>query len=664
MGIKVSWETTDKWIRGAFLPLLPVIAASVFVAKWPEIPILQDYRKEPEESFWDSFPSAELPVYPESRIRVSELRRRVKALEPEMTVHQRKRAERACRDLIVGADACQRGPLPSLIVPNCSSAYDNGPMLTDKIATWVNCGFVAGPFKDRPLRNMRANPLMAVERNNSIRPVINMSAPAGRSFNDNVQHSKLEKVYMATAQSFSYSLVEAGRFAVFSKFDLKDAYKNVPARMADWCLQAFRWLGRWFIELKEVFGAVTSVCNFDRVANTVTLLAAMKAAIPWRWIHRCLDDIVVVGPASSGYSKRFGDQLVDLCKNTNVLLADICPKNEKSFMNQTEGVVLGIRFNSRDMEWSLPSDKADDLTVKLLAIVNSESCGLKQMQKALGSVNHLAQMCPFVKAFRSPANEFVSRFNGSDMLMLEIPQQVKADFCTILRISMTAREGLPIPMPIPEGPSGVPLFHLRFISDAAGSSYSKQNGVMVATNLPNDRGVASLGLDPDLKVWYKCIARWPISFISRDVDSKGCKFGSKTTTLEAVGLLLPFITVTKILKGRHVVLEVENTGVVHSMRKRSCTKDMTAAIIVRAIHVISFWLGCVVHVVHTPRDSTAQSVLADRLSRRLTTASCHLEAIREADNYTVPSVLLEWLENPLEDWKLVERLLDHVIANS
>jgi len=637
--------------------MMPIIAASLFVAKWPEIPVLEDYRSNPDKKFWDSFPKAELPSFPESRIRVTELKRYVKECGPEMTIHQRKRANRACRDLIVGASACQVSKLPGLIVPNCSSAYDNGRMLTDKIATWIHSGFVAGPFISAPLANMRANPLMAIERNNSIRPVINMSSPPGRSFNDNIKHSQLEKVYMATAQAFSYALVEAGRFAVFSKFDLKDAYKNVPAKLEDWCLQGFRWLNRWFVELKEVFGAVTSVCNFDRVANTITLLASIKAKVPWRWILRCLDDIVVISPRKSKFSNDFGSALKQISKEANVLLADICPNNEKSFIDQTEGVVLGIRFDSKTMEWTLPGDKADDLFVKLIDIIKKEKCSLRQLQKALGSVNHLAQMCPFVKGYRSPANEFLSSFNGCELTRLTVPQQVKEDFGVILRVGMTARRGLPIA----HRPGGVPLVSVRFISDAAGGSFSKQGGRRVSTSLENDRGVASLGIDSNGEIWYKCIVRWPLFFINSATDRKGSYYGSKTTTLEVLGLLLPFLTVPGVLKGKHVVLEVDNTAVVHSMRKRSCSKDTAAAIIVRAIHLIGYWLGCIIHVKHTPRDSSSYSVLADRLSRRLSTKAEHEAEVRLADEYRAPDLLLDWLRNPVEDWEFANALLDYVI---
>jgi hypothetical protein len=79
-------------------------------------------------------------------------------------------------------------------------------MLTDKIASWVSTGYVAGPFKTTPVPGFRANPLMAVVRKGTVRPIINLSAPKGASFNDNVNTYKLEKVHMATAQSFGYAV--------------------------------------------------------------------------------------------------------------------------------------------------------------------------------------------------------------------------------------------------------------------------------------------------------------------------------------------------------------------------------------------------------------------------------------------------------------------------
>ena len=117
-----------------------------------------------------------------------------------MTRAERKRANKIFKDLQVGADAYQRSELPPITSRNAKTAYEHGALLTDTIATWVNKGFVAGPFDTPPLPGFRENPLGAVERNGKVRPILNMSGPAGSSFNDNVKEEELERLHMGTAK--------------------------------------------------------------------------------------------------------------------------------------------------------------------------------------------------------------------------------------------------------------------------------------------------------------------------------------------------------------------------------------------------------------------------------------------------------------------------------
>jgi hypothetical protein len=61
---------------------------------------------------------------------------------------------------------------------------------------------------------------------------------------------------------------------------MKDAYKNIPAKIDELCLQGFIWLGKFFIELKQTFGALTSVSNFNILGNTVQTLARAVGKLP------------------------------------------------------------------------------------------------------------------------------------------------------------------------------------------------------------------------------------------------------------------------------------------------------------------------------------------------------------------------------------------------
>ena len=47
-----------------------------------------------------------------------------------------------------------------------------------------------------------------------------------------------------------------------SKFDFVDAYKNIPATLADLRLQGFTWLGKFFVENNMTFGGETIGTKF------------------------------------------------------------------------------------------------------------------------------------------------------------------------------------------------------------------------------------------------------------------------------------------------------------------------------------------------------------------------------------------------------------------
>ncbi len=486
-----------------------------------------------------------------------------------------------------------------------------------------------------------------------MRPVINMSGPKGRSFNDAVATDKLEKVHMTTAQQFGYKVRKAGRHSLLSKFDLRDAYKLVPARKQDWRLQGFQWLGKWFVETQMVFGAIPAVASFDQLGHTILDLTLAKCSIPANLTGRCLDDVPIVAPRQTGWCEAFSAEYQATCKRLNVKLAEECPKNEKAFVNQTRGTVLGVTFDTNTLRWSLSTEKADEATRTVLGAIGADTLSLLQVQVLLGTVNDIAQMCPFLKGFRRPANQYLASFEGNSGRQLAMPAQVKADMTICLKAIQAAREGLPIPRQ-PREPS---LEALCFTSDAAGAAFSMINGAGVPVSGQKVLGAASVGLRRDKTIWYVCRVTWPARLLNEARDSKGCYYGSKTTTLEAIGVLLPLLTIPAALAGREVVLKVDNLAVVYGWANKGVKFDEPASIIIRALHMIASYLGCTVHVKHLPRKSTTDSDMADRMTRKDTLSKEDEILLRALPTWEIPQALLDWLDHPEEDWSLANRLL-------
>jgi hypothetical protein len=88
-----------------------------------------------------------------------------------------------------------------------------------------------------------------------------------------------------------------------------------------------------------------------------------------------------------------------------------------------------------------------------------------------------------------------------------------------------------------------------------------------------------------------------------------------------VGVLLPFLLITEKLKNQQIVAKVDNIGCFFGWENRSVTEDTGASILIRVLHLVSSYLGCVVHVQHLPRMSSWDAKLADRLSREATTTA-------------------------------------------
>jgi hypothetical protein len=386
----------------------PYVKIAFKDVKWPEIPVLDDYSTKPSENFWEKFPHKELPSVPETSIDIGKLSEKVELLKWKMTTHQYGRCKKAIEYLSKGAPAFQKSELPGCFVKNAHSTLKHGRAITDNIATWVHEGYAAGPFEGPPCPQFRVNPLMAVVQPDKVRPVLNVSSPKGDSFNSMVDENETEAVKMASAKKFGKNLLECGVNATMSKHDLVAAYKQVPCKIKDLRLQGFSWLGRFFVETRQVFGAKTSVCNYDIVGETLKLLASLQCDTPPHLILRQVDDVPVVGSEGSGHCEQFSEAYKTLCKELNVGLAKDCPLSDKAFTCQKRGKVLGVMFDSTDLTWRLSDSKVNKAVSSVCKAYHSEISTLQEWQRLMGRLNDVSQMCSFMKVFRQPINKCIS----------------------------------------------------------------------------------------------------------------------------------------------------------------------------------------------------------------------------------------------------------------
>jgi hypothetical protein len=153
---------------------------------------------------------------------------------------------------------------------------------------------------------------------------------------------------------------------------------------------------------------------------------------------------------------------------------------------------------------------------------------------------------------------------------------------------------------------------------------------------------------------------WPESLLTTTVSSNNKMFASKSTTLETVGLLIPFLSIPWKLWGRHIVLEVDNTAVQYGWHKKYCKNDPETSVLLRALHVIEAFLHCRIYVQHVKRVSTDMAKLADSFSRKETTSNECKQKTAHLEHYSPKGEIVSWLKAPLMDWNLGLKLIEEI----
>jgi hypothetical protein len=126
--------------------------------------------------------------------------------------------------------------------------------------------------------------------------------------------------------------------------------------------------------------------------------------------------------------------------------------------------VLGVIFNSETLKWRMPPHKVEQLLANAGDFIAAGWVSLEETQKIAGRINHLAQMMPFLRAFRRPLNDLLGDFGGDKEALQQVSPEPAADLRLCANAAVSALDWLPIAKE-----SGLPPKDAwAFVSDAAG----------------------------------------------------------------------------------------------------------------------------------------------------------------------------------------------------
>ncbi len=156
---------------------------------------------------------------------------------------------------------------------------------------------------------------------------------------------------------------------------------------------------------------------------------------------------------------------------------------------------------------------------------------------------------------------------------------------------------------------------------------------------------------------------WNSEFIRSCRDEKSVRYGEKTTKLETMGLLLPFLAIPSHLVNslnKHIVLRVDNLGTVYGLSNHSCAGDKASLVLIKSINLLVALLGSAIHVEHLLHRSDWEARMVDDISREKTTDEYQRIMLARFSHLDEPSILKAWMKNLMPNWDLTTQIIQLV----
>ena len=131
----------------------------------------------------------------------------------------------------------------------------------------------------------------------------------------------------------------------------------------------------------------------------------------------------------------------------------------------------------------------------------------------------------------------------------------------------------------------------------------------------------------------------------------------KMSALELVGPLTVLTAGVELVRGRDLVIPVDNQGSVSIFRKGWCSGCSLATTLALAISEVAASIDCRLEIVKIKRCSNAEASAADAVSKADWSRLRQLMPRATPGPAKIPTALVNWVNNPVADRNLGENIL-------
>lgn len=321
-----------------------------------------------------------------------------------------------------GAALGYSGPPLSQTCRNLATALEHPDTVAADISALCSRQRMHGPFTAPPLTPFRSSPLGVVSRPRNpskLRVIHHLSWPRGSSVNDGIPDSESSISY----ESFDSAVAEIrrlGRGTLLAKLDLKDAFRHIPVRQADWHLLGCTWGKQLYYNVVLVFGAKSAPYIFNLFAEGLHWI--IQRHIPASLRHYLDDFLPIFAPATPPpLAQAAVEWTIGLGKELGLEF-----QTSKTIFPTTSLEFLGLELDTDAMEARMPADKLSWMGELLVSWRARRSCRLRELQALIGFLQFAAHVIPHARAFLRRLIEFSTTFQ-SDFCVRHIPQYARAD---------------------------------------------------------------------------------------------------------------------------------------------------------------------------------------------------------------------------------------------
>ena len=408
-------------------------------------------------------------------------------------IPNRRWVESVVRDVVEGSNiGCkQEGRLPTR-ANNDASAALYGERVADSLQSWVKEGIAVGPLMEEelPWTDFTVSPItVRLKPDGKARVILDLSAPHNDvelgqglpvSVNKGICKSDYKTV-MTSTREWINCLQWAGSGCMMSKSDLQSAYKHFKVRREDLKLQVVYFGGRYFCELKLVFGATSSPALYNYPALLFTESSRRLSGLNPRFCVQQLDDVLTAVPKQEAVvGEAFNESYRGGAEELGIRLASEADP-DKAFTLKTEGVCLGVKYNTTRWCWNLPTIKVKLMLSHLHVLLTEDEITNEVMLKLNGRLNHYGPLIRQGKWWRTPLLR-LQKSDGKKSLRFRVTEEARV--CAKFWVSFLNRLRVN-DLPIPDIRDGFPASAHEVYSDAAGSSglYGSGHGMGLGLHL-------------------------------------------------------------------------------------------------------------------------------------------------------------------------------------